>query len=226
MDYAEEKYGKKLVEEIKALLRVLVLYLPLPVFWSLYDQQGSGWTFQARRMNGDIGFYTILPDQMQLINSLLVLTFIPLFQYVVYPLMSKCNFLTTPLKRITVGGLLVAVSFFVSASISLAIEAENPELPSAGQGQLRIYNNVNCNLKIEGKLINTEVKPYTYYEKLEIEVGRALDEYYRWECGTLKGTGYFNIREQEQASYYVSNNKLAKFVDSVEKDDKGKSKIR
>ena len=58
------------------------MFLPFPFFWALFDQQGknllhflvnekktlaislfqgSRWTFQARHMNGDIGFYTILP---------------------------------------------------------------------------------------------------------------------------------------------------------------------
>ena len=36
-------------------------------------------------MNGDIGFYTIKPDQMSVINPLLVILFIPLFEAVVYP---------------------------------------------------------------------------------------------------------------------------------------------
>lgn len=65
-------------------LHVLVLYIPLPIFWALYDQQGSGWTFQAVRMDGDIGFFTILPDQMQVVNPLLILAFIPLFTYGMY----------------------------------------------------------------------------------------------------------------------------------------------
>lgn len=65
LDRAEPEYGAKLVSDVKAVLKVLVIYIPLPIFWALYDQQGSGWTFQAVRMNGNIGFYTILPDQVQ-----------------------------------------------------------------------------------------------------------------------------------------------------------------
>lgn len=69
LDRSEQKYGSKLVNDIKALLKVLVIYIPIPVFWALYDQQGSGWTFQAVRMDGNLGFYTILPDQMQVRHS-------------------------------------------------------------------------------------------------------------------------------------------------------------
>lgn len=103
LEYAEDKFGKKLVTETKILLNVLVLYLPLPVFWTLFDQQGSRWTFQATRMNGDLGFYTILPDQMQVVNPFLILAFIPLYEVVFYPLLNLIG-IRRPLQKITLGG--------------------------------------------------------------------------------------------------------------------------
>uniref|UniRef100_A0A8C6LJ12 Solute carrier family 15 member 2 n=1 Tax=Nothobranchius furzeri TaxID=105023 RepID=A0A8C6LJ12_NOTFU len=39
LDWAEDKYSKRLIEEIRMVLRVLVLYIPLPMFWALFDQQ-------------------------------------------------------------------------------------------------------------------------------------------------------------------------------------------
>lgn len=33
---------KRLIQEIKMVLRVLVLYIPLPMFWALFDQQVCG----------------------------------------------------------------------------------------------------------------------------------------------------------------------------------------
>ena len=39
MDHAKEKYEKSLVEDVKTLLRVLVIFIPIPVFWALFDQQ-------------------------------------------------------------------------------------------------------------------------------------------------------------------------------------------
>ena len=51
--------------------------------------QGSRWTFQATRMNGDIGTYTIKPDQMSVVNPLLILILIPLFESVMYPSFKK-----------------------------------------------------------------------------------------------------------------------------------------
>ena len=39
MDHAKEKYENSLVEDVKTLLRVLVIFIPIPVFWALFDQQ-------------------------------------------------------------------------------------------------------------------------------------------------------------------------------------------
>lgn len=48
LDHADDRFGEKLRMDIKAVLRVLLLFVPLPIFWALYDQQGSRWTFQVR----------------------------------------------------------------------------------------------------------------------------------------------------------------------------------
>ncbi|KAG7273614.1 hypothetical protein CRUP_011043 [Coryphaenoides rupestris] len=57
LDWAEEKYfrnefsletKKHLIEEIKMVLWVLVLYIPLPMFWALFDQQSLKYSFQTK----------------------------------------------------------------------------------------------------------------------------------------------------------------------------------
>ena len=47
MDYAVPRFGKRFVADIKAVLRISVIFCMYPVFWALYDQQGSRWTFQV-----------------------------------------------------------------------------------------------------------------------------------------------------------------------------------
>lgn len=228
LDYSEEKYGKKLVDDIKATLKVLVLYIPLPVFWSLFDQQGTGWTFQARRMDGEIGFYTILPDQMQVINPLLILAFIPLFQYVFYPAMNKCNFLTTPLKRLTAGGVLVSISFVISASISLALESQYPKAPAVNNGHLRIYNNMNCTmtLSIDELQDKVTIKPMGYYENIDLNVNGKKDLKYSYNCDRIEETGTFTVQEKKAIGYYHNGTMLTKFEDDVQKSDDGEPRVR
>lgn len=39
LDFASDKFDQQLIKDIKQILHVLVLYLPIPIFWALYDQQ-------------------------------------------------------------------------------------------------------------------------------------------------------------------------------------------
>ena len=40
--------------DTKYVLQVVVIFLPIPFFWALFDQQGSRWTLQAIQLNGNI----------------------------------------------------------------------------------------------------------------------------------------------------------------------------
>ena len=122
MDYGIPKYGKPFVEDVKAVLNVAYMFLPFPIFWALFDQQGSRWVFQARHMNGDIKITTFLPDQMQVIAPVLILVFIPFFDYVMYPALNKYGLLKTSLQKIITGGFLAAAAIFISGGLDLVLE--------------------------------------------------------------------------------------------------------
>lgn len=140
LDHAKYRYGEQLVEDVKVLLRILLLYVPLPIFWALFDQQGSRWTFQASRMDGRLpGGLTIKPDQMQVVNPVLIIAFIPLWDACVYPLLARIG-LRRPLQKLAVGMVLVAVSFVMSALLEQQLERLDPRLPAADHGQWRVIN--------------------------------------------------------------------------------------
>lgn len=122
LDYSIDKYGKDLVNDTQAVVGILVLYLPLPLFWTLHTQQGSRWTFQANAMNGDLGFYEITADQMLVVNPLLIPILIPLCNYVIYPLLSKIG-IRRPLQKMTIGIILAAISFVFAALVQFEIES-------------------------------------------------------------------------------------------------------
>ncbi|XP_013115811.1 peptide transporter family 1 isoform X2 [Stomoxys calcitrans] len=143
LDYADKKYDRQLIEDVKVLMRVLVLYLPLPIFWALFDQQGSRWTFQATRMDGDMGSWDIKPDQLQVLNPLLILVFIPLYDVAFYPALSLIG-IRRPLQKLTMGGILAGVAFIISGVVELELEKTYPTLPSDHISQLRIFNGEDC----------------------------------------------------------------------------------
>jgi solute carrier family 15 oligopeptide transporter 1 len=68
LDSAKSNHPSAVVEDVKSLMRVLLLLLPTPIFWALFDQQSSKWVFQASTLNGNLPWLfnlTIQPDQMQ-----------------------------------------------------------------------------------------------------------------------------------------------------------------
>ncbi|KAF8786290.1 Solute carrier family 15 member 2 like protein [Argiope bruennichi] len=149
LEYADDKYDEELINDIRCLQRVLLLLIPLPVFWALYEQQGSKWVLQASKMNGEVYGSHIKPDHMQVINPLLILVLIPIFDNVIYPLALKCNICRTPLQRMTIGGLLCAFSFVIAAIIEVKIEAEFPDIPSKDYSDMLTINNSPCHLDIK-----------------------------------------------------------------------------
>uniref|UniRef100_A0A671XJL8 Solute carrier family 15 member 1 n=1 Tax=Sparus aurata TaxID=8175 RepID=A0A671XJL8_SPAAU len=121
MDWAEDRYDKLLIAQIKMVLKVLFLYIPLPMFWTLFDQKGSRWTLQATTMDGNFGALVIQPDQMQTVNPILILTLVPIMDSLIYPLIQKCvNF--TPLRRMTVGMLMAAIAFVCAGLVQIEID--------------------------------------------------------------------------------------------------------
>lgn len=123
LDHGEDFYGKQLVKDVKTILNVLVIYIPLPLFWALHAQQASRWVFQATKMNGNIGFYSIKPDQMIVLNSFLALLMIPMFEQFIYPLLSHVG-VKTSLQKIVLGAALSAVAFVIAGLLELQIEKD------------------------------------------------------------------------------------------------------
>jgi POT family proton-dependent oligopeptide transporter len=99
-----------------------VLTLFISVFWALSEQHGSAWVLQAQRMDRNFLGVDWLPSQIQAINPVLVLTFIPLMSYVIYPAVGRVVKLT-PLRKIGVGFLFTVAAVTLSAYIEARLDA-------------------------------------------------------------------------------------------------------
>lgn len=180
-------------------------------------------------MDGDIGFYTILPDQMQVVNPLLILAFIPIFTYGVYPVLNKCRLLVTPLQKMCCGGFLVAVAFAVSAFISMELESTYPVLPTNGNIQIRMYNPSDCRgtLNISEINLNVNLDAHSYYENKDIKFeGNATVSYeFTSDCLATK-TETVNLMESKAFGVYVTDDGPRWFEDVVSKSENGYPKIR
>ncbi len=113
-------------EGMKAMVNLIPIYTLVAVFWSLFEQTGSSWLLQAQKMNLDVnlGFtqFKLLASQIQSVNSLLILFFVPLFAFVVYPFLKRFIPLTG-LQKITIGVVLAALSYVICAFVETLIQA-------------------------------------------------------------------------------------------------------
>uniref|UniRef100_A0A8C5U3V3 Solute carrier family 15 member 2 n=1 Tax=Malurus cyaneus samueli TaxID=2593467 RepID=A0A8C5U3V3_9PASS len=108
LDWASEKYSKQLIGEVKMVTRVLFLFIPLPMFWALFDQQDSALWF---------------------LNPLLILVFIPIFDLGLYPLINMCKLNFTPIRKMATGMILAGLAFGLAAIIEVKInETDMPRL--------------------------------------------------------------------------------------------------
>lgn len=106
LDYASPKFRSHLIEDSKSVLSCFLLLIPIPLFWSLFDQQGSNWVLQAEQLDGEVRLFkgwsfTLRSDQFQVFNPLIVVALIPFFDYVIYPIFDKIKFCTKPLQRVS-----------------------------------------------------------------------------------------------------------------------------
>ncbi|BFG02290.1 peptide transporter family 1 [Drosophila madeirensis] len=229
LDYARPTVGAKMVHETKSLGKILILYLPFPIFWALFDQQGSRWTFQATRMDGQVLGYQIKPDQMQVVNPLLILAFIPLFDYLIYPLLAKCG-LRRPLQKLTVGLLLAALGFFLSAGLEMKMEqAVSGAVPNDPHtAHLRLYNGMPCRYEFL-----SNVSPKTAAQDASL---RSIDPLDMWSDLSLivrepaeftftahdpagkcaKIQGQLHLRPGKATSYFLADNELHEFHDGLD----------
>jgi POT family proton-dependent oligopeptide transporter len=126
LDIAKESYDPERVEGVKAVYRVISVFFFALAFWAVWDQCLSEWTLYAEKMNRNInlGFtsFQIEPGSMSTFNTVFLLLFIPLFNYVIYPGLDKIGLKTTPLRRLGFGLILTALSFVVIGFTHVSID--------------------------------------------------------------------------------------------------------
>jgi POT family proton-dependent oligopeptide transporter len=119
-------------EGLRVIGKLGLLYAFVAMFWALFDQTGSAWVLQAKKMDLEFAGVTWLPSQIQAINPIMIMTFIPLFNGFpvgggkrfpgVYGLLNRVWTLT-PLRKIGIGLFLTVPAFLLPAQIELWIEA-------------------------------------------------------------------------------------------------------
>ena len=108
------------ISETVALFRICKIFMCLPAYWMLYDQAGAAWIIQAKHLNR----YNIFePEQVGVLNPVLVLIFIPLFDKCIFPFIeNKLQYKLTSVKKMVGGMILCIMAFIMSCIIQSMIE--------------------------------------------------------------------------------------------------------
>ena len=117
---ARRRFPLQDVEDVIATLRAVWVFLLIPPFFALFDQTSSTWILQGEQMTPlQIGKYTFGAEQMQSANPAFVMLLIPLLALGLYPLLGK---LATPLRRMSAGMFIAAISFLLVGLLQVRIE--------------------------------------------------------------------------------------------------------
>jgi proton-dependent oligopeptide transporter, POT family len=128
----------KFKEGIAATGKVLLVFAFIPLFWAMWDQSLAEWVLQAKHLalkvsdGFSINFFgwktwkwdgSLLPSQVQLANPVFLVSFLPIFTYVLYPFCDKIGLKLTPLRKIGTGLILTCLSFVIIAKLQDTIDA-------------------------------------------------------------------------------------------------------
>ena len=113
---------------LKAIFKLAIIFIFIAVFWALFDQTGSSWVLQAEDLNRNWLGINWLSSQIQAVNPIMILIYIPLFQFVVYPIINSVWKLT-PMRKISVGLFVMVVGFAMVGIVQSWIdEGQRPSI--------------------------------------------------------------------------------------------------
>lgn len=128
LDYAVPIYSHKEVEDIRSLYRVLLVFIPLPIYWSLFDQHSSKWVFMSKEMDTNLFGIKIQPEHVQMLNPLLLLIMVVVFDVLIFPFFRRRNIKIQPLKhKMVIGMIFTALSFVMSGGIQMYMNKMAPK---------------------------------------------------------------------------------------------------
>ncbi|MGO8929768.1 MAG: MFS transporter [Limisphaerales bacterium] len=119
-DVALTRFSSEEVQSAQAVVGILMIFLTVPMFWALFNQVNSTWVLQGKNMTP---FYVLDGETMQSAGSVLVMIWVPILTLGVYPWLERRGILPTPLRRMSAGMVLGAVSFVICGCIQSRMDA-------------------------------------------------------------------------------------------------------
>jgi dipeptide/tripeptide permease len=127
LDWAVPPYSATFVQGYKDFFKILAVFIPLPVYWALYNQQTNTWISQATEMNLQLSSsFSVTADQTQIIDPIVIVIFIPVVDQWLLPMLRKRGFPLKPITRMVIGLVIAASAFVAAALLQMTIDKSEP----------------------------------------------------------------------------------------------------
>ncbi|PFX24403.1 Solute carrier family 15 member 4 [Stylophora pistillata] len=112
-------FGDAQVEDVKALLRVVPVFITFIVYFVIFSQMGTTFLIQGTFMRLQFDNFTIPAASLTVFDIVIVLVLAPLMEHGIYPLLERIGIKVTPLRRIGVGFLIAAASMVAAGLVEI-----------------------------------------------------------------------------------------------------------
>jgi POT family proton-dependent oligopeptide transporter len=100
-----------------------MVFLPVPMFWALFNQTSSTWVLQGANMTP---YHGLNGETMQGSGAVLVMIWTPILTLMLYPMAARLGWRPTALRRMTAGMFLGAVSFVITGLVQARMDHGPP----------------------------------------------------------------------------------------------------
>ena len=132
LDRAREVHSAEAVDGVRAVLGVLIVFMLVTPFHSLFDQKATTWVLQGNHMispswDFDLGSWgiwqlTFQPAQMQALNPALVMLLIPFNNFILYPWLRRRGWEPTSLRRMNLGIAFAGLAWIAAGILQLVMD--------------------------------------------------------------------------------------------------------
>ncbi|XP_002158543.2 solute carrier family 15 member 4 [Hydra vulgaris] len=126
LDYARTKFGgsysDSIIQEAKSFFKMSQIFISFIPYWICNAQGYSTFIFQAFHLNTSFGSYTFAVSWIALVNIIAVLTFVKLFEKVLFPALRRNGYSFLTKWRIIVGMMCALFSMVLAGTLQLIMQ--------------------------------------------------------------------------------------------------------
>ncbi|KAJ2599467.1 hypothetical protein GGF39_002221 [Coemansia sp. RSA 1721] len=126
---ADQPWNDEFVIGLQRSLRACKVFLFYPLYWALYNNMSDNFINQGMTMRRPDWLSV---DQLNVVNSLVLIIAIPLFDKFVFPLLRRLGFRMGPIARITTGFVIVVLGFVYVTILQKMIYTKGPYMDFTG----------------------------------------------------------------------------------------------